>query len=137
MTGCLRPTPTEFPPVYADIPPAELRRRQATLRLARRALDPNHQLSHKVTSPELKQSQRLKSRQRSTISIQPKRHQGGRLGRILMELRVEQSPHPTTSLRQQLRYPSPGVHLPRHSWVRLNHLRTDDDNFVCLYSARE
>ena len=62
VTGCLLPTPTDYLTVLAGIPPAELRRRQATLTLARRAMEPNHLLHHKIISPELKQSRRLKSR---------------------------------------------------------------------------
>ena len=51
-----------YPTVLADIPPAELRRRQATLTLARRALEPNHLLYHEIISPKLSQSRHLKSR---------------------------------------------------------------------------
>ena len=62
VTGCQLPTPTDYLTVLAGIPPAELRRRQAALTLARRALEPNHLLHHKIISPELRQSWRLKSR---------------------------------------------------------------------------
>ena len=62
MTECLLPTPTDSLTVLAGIPPAELRRGQATLILARRSLEPNHLFHHKITSPELKQSWRLKPR---------------------------------------------------------------------------
>ena len=62
VTGCLLPTSTDYLTVLAGIPPAELRRRQATLTLARRALEPNHLPHHKIISPELRQSRRLKSR---------------------------------------------------------------------------
>ena len=58
VTGCLLPTPTNYLTVLAGIPPAELRRRQATLTLARRVLEPNHLLHHKIISPELRQSRR-------------------------------------------------------------------------------
>ena len=44
VTGCLLPTPTNYLTVLAGIPPAELRRRQATLTLARRAFEPNYLL---------------------------------------------------------------------------------------------
>ena len=80
VTGCLLPTPTDYLTVLAGIPPAELRRRQATLTLARRALEPNH-LHHKIISPEQRQSRRLKlrhpfyaRRQRTTIQSQPSGH---------------------------------------------------------------
>ena len=43
VTGCLRPTPTDYLPVLSDIQPAELRRLGATLSLAYRgSLDPDH-----------------------------------------------------------------------------------------------
>ena len=43
VTGCLRPTPTDYLPVLAGIQPAELRRLGATLSLAYRgSLDPGH-----------------------------------------------------------------------------------------------
>ena len=45
VTGCLRPTPTDYLPVLAGIQPAELRRLGATLSLAYRgSLDPDHTL---------------------------------------------------------------------------------------------
>ena len=45
VTGCLRPTPTDYLPVLAGIQPAELRRLGATLSLAYRdSLDPDHYL---------------------------------------------------------------------------------------------
>ena len=43
VTGCRRPTPTDYLPVLAGIQPAELRRLGATLSLAHRgSLDPGH-----------------------------------------------------------------------------------------------
>ena len=43
VTGCLRPTPTDYLPIFAGIQPAELRRRGATLSVANRAaLNPDH-----------------------------------------------------------------------------------------------
>ena len=47
-TRCLRPTPTEDLPVFADIQPAKLRRLKATL-LANRAIhDPDHVLHRQL-----------------------------------------------------------------------------------------
>ena len=54
VTGCLLPTPKDYVTILAGTSPAELRRRQATLTLARRALEPNHLLHHKIISPELR-----------------------------------------------------------------------------------
>ena len=42
VTECLRPTPTDDLYALADIQPSELRRKRATLSLARRAQDPKH-----------------------------------------------------------------------------------------------
>ena len=42
ITGCLKPTLTEYFPVPSGIPPAELRRKAATLSLASRSSDPSH-----------------------------------------------------------------------------------------------
>ena len=43
VTGCLRPTPTDYLPVLSGIQPAELRRMGATLSLTYRgSLDPDH-----------------------------------------------------------------------------------------------
>ena len=45
VTGCLRPTPTDYLLILAGIQPAELRRRGATLSLANRAtFNPDHSL---------------------------------------------------------------------------------------------
>ena len=52
ITGCLQQTSVEQLPVLAGIPPAELRRRAASLALARRAVDPDHPLYHTITTEE-------------------------------------------------------------------------------------
>jgi len=44
VTGCLRPTPADNLPILAGIQPAELRRKEAPLSLARRAMEPGHLL---------------------------------------------------------------------------------------------
>ena len=59
ITGCL-PTPVEQLPVLAGIPPAELRRRAASLALARHVMDSDHLLYHTITREETQP--RLKSR---------------------------------------------------------------------------
>ena len=49
VTGCLRPTPTDYLPILAGIQPAEFRRRGATLSLANRAtLTPDHILHEQL-----------------------------------------------------------------------------------------
>ena len=66
MSGCLRPTLTECLPVLAGILPAKLCRIQATLFLARRALEPRHLLQttpKQDHGPEQRHTRLLKSRQ--------------------------------------------------------------------------
>ena len=62
MTECLRPIPGNKFPVLAGIHPAELRRRRATLSLARRAMEPRHLLHSALTCPPGAYAQPLKSR---------------------------------------------------------------------------
>jgi len=51
VTGCLRPIPADNLPILAGIQPAELRRREATLSLGRRAMEPGHLLRSVLTRP--------------------------------------------------------------------------------------
>ena len=63
VTGCLRLTPTDNPPLLSGIQPAELRRQGATLSLANRSsLDPGHILHAQLTEPRAASKERLKSR---------------------------------------------------------------------------
>ena len=66
ITECVQTTPVEQLPVLAGIPSAELRRRAASLALARRALDPDHLLHHTITREETQPE--LKSRRPFTTS---------------------------------------------------------------------
>ena len=130
VTGCLLPSPTDYLTVLAGIPPAEVRRRQATLTLARRALEPNYLLHHKIISPELKQSRRLKSRHPFVPADRE-------LLFDLNQLDIRAADWAEHSWRSEwnncntrlhhfiynIDTPPPGMHLPRRSWVRLNHLR--------------
>ena len=59
ITGCLQPAPVDQLPMLAGIPSAELRRRAASLALARPAVDPDHPLHHTITREETQP--RLKS----------------------------------------------------------------------------
>ena len=52
IIGCLQPTPVEQLSVLAGIPPAELRRRAASLALASRAMDPDQFFHHTITREE-------------------------------------------------------------------------------------
>jgi len=60
VTGCLRPTPADNPPILAGIQPAKLRRRGATLSLGRRAMEPGHLLHSALTRPSGAAARRLK-----------------------------------------------------------------------------
>ena len=63
VTGCLRPTPTEDLPVLAGIQPAELRRLEATLFLANRAIhNPDHLLHRQLIGQQDAHLGRLRSR---------------------------------------------------------------------------
>ena len=63
VTGCLRPTPTDYLPILAGIQPAELRRRGATLSLANRAtLNPDHILHEQLVGKQNAHQGKLKSR---------------------------------------------------------------------------
>ena len=62
VTGCLRPTPTDDLYALAGIQPSELRRKRATLSLARRAQDPKHMLHERLLSPPYGGHRQLKSR---------------------------------------------------------------------------
>jgi len=62
VTGCLRPTPADNITILAGIQPAELRRKAATLSLARRAMEPAHLLHSALTCPPSGNARNLKSR---------------------------------------------------------------------------
>ena len=129
-TGCLLPTPTDYLAVLAGIPPADLRCRQATLTLARRALEPNHLLHHKITNPELRQSRRLKSRH---PFVSTAREILSNLNQL--DIRAADSAEHSWSSEWNncntrlyhficnIDTLPPGMHLRRRSWVRLNHFR--------------
>ena len=125
----------ELPNVLADIPAAELHRRRATLTLARRALEPNHLLHHKIISPELRQSRCLKSRHPFVPAAKE-------LLSNLNQLDVRAADWAEDSWRSEwnncntrlhhficINTPPPGMHLQRRSWVQLNHLCTGVGQF--------
>ena len=51
VTGYLRPAPADNLTILADIQPTMLRRKGATLSLARRAMEPRHLLHSALTCP--------------------------------------------------------------------------------------
>ena len=131
VTGCLRPTPTDYLPVLAGIQPAELRRLGATLSLAYRgSLDPDHILHELLAGSPDGHRERLKSRRPFVPAAR-------KLLQDLTELDIGAAQWtdfkwsmeysecssdlrafiPRTSTRPM------GMGLPRSSWVRLNRLR--------------
>ena len=61
ITGCLSPTPVSYLPVLAGIAPAGLRRKAATLALARKAQKHHWHILHNTTTTALPPKCRLKS----------------------------------------------------------------------------
>ena len=131
VTGCLRPTPTDYLPILAGIQPAEFCRLRATLSLAYcGSLDPGHILYELLAGSTHGYRERLKSR-RSFVPAARK------LLQDLTELDIRAAQWndykwsmeysecssdlcafiPRTSIRPM------GMGLPRSSWVRLNHLQ--------------
>ena len=131
VTGCLRPTPTDYLLVLAGIQPAELRRLGATPSLAYRgSLDPGHILHELLAGSSNGYRERLKSRRPFVPATR-------KLLQDLTELDIRAAQWtdfkwsteysecssdlrafiPRTSIRPM------GMGLPRSSWVRLNRLR--------------
>ena len=131
VTGCLRPTPTDYLPVLAGIQPAELRRFGATLSLAYRcSLDPDHTLYELLAGSPDGHRERLKSRR-------PFVPASWKLLQDLTELDIRAAQW--TDFKWSMEYSEclpdlrafiprastrpMGMGLPRSSWVRLNRLR--------------
>ena len=124
--------PVEQLPVLAGIPPAELRRRAASLALARRAMDPDHLHHHTITREETQP--RLKSwrpfttsgkDQSTTLSNETKAHWIARMWSVEWQLS-------TSRLREYITSPSrrsPGSDFPQQAWVKLSRLRTGVGRF--------
>jgi len=70
VTGCLRHTPAGNLPILADIQGAKLRRKEATLSLARRAMEHGHLLHSVLTCPPSANARRLKSRHPFVLAAQ-------------------------------------------------------------------
>ena len=137
QTSVTRNTPTDWGytnlTVLAGIPPAELRRKQATLTLARRTLEANHFLHHKIIIPELRQFRRLNSRH---PFVPAARELLSNLNQL--DIRAADWAEHSWSSKWNNRLfhficniptPPAGMHLPRRFWVRLNHLCTGVGRF--------
>ena len=130
VTGCLRPTPTDYLFILAGMQPAELRRFGATLSLAYRgSLDPNHILYELLAGSPDGHRERLKSRRPFVPAAR-------KLLQDLTELDIRAAQWtdfkwsteysecssdlrafiPRTSTKPM------GMGLPRSSWVKLNFL---------------
>ena len=134
ITGCLQPTPVEQLPVLSGIPSAELRRRAASLALARRAMDTDHLLHHTITREETQP--RLKSRSSfatsgkdlvsTTLPNETKAHWIDRMWS------AEWQPS-TSRLREYMVSPLKcclGSDLPRQTLVKLKRLCTGVGRFI-------
>ena len=137
VTGCLRPTPTDYLPVLAGIQPAELRRLGATLSLAYRgSLDPDHILYELLAGSPDGHRERLKSRRPFVPAAR-------KLLQDLTELDIRAAQWTyfkwsteysecSSDLRAFIPRASTrpmGMGLPRSSWVRLNRLRAGVGRF--------
>ena len=131
VTGCLRPTPLDNLSVLAGIQPPEFRREEATLSLARRALNPDHLIHSRLCDLVDGHPRRLKSRHpfvpaalrllddSNNQSIPAAGWADHRWSAEwqsnstrLHSFAPEVDPHPV------------GVSLPRQAWVCFNRLRT-------------
>ena len=70
VTGCLKPTPTEYLSVLFGIPPAELRRKAATLLLGRQSSESGHTLYKYMYFNRPMTKRHLKSRKPFFIEAQ-------------------------------------------------------------------
>ena len=140
VTGCLRPTPTDFLPILSGIQPAELRRLGATLSLANRGtLDPDHILhGHLAGSPDVRQ-ERLRSRRPFVPAARKLLNDLSELGiRAAQWTNLKWNTEycgSTSRLRDFIPRASTrplGMGLPRSAWVRLNRLRT---GVGCFHSS--
>ena len=132
VTGCLRPTPTDYLPILAGIQPAELRRRGATLSLANRAtLNSDHILHEQLVGKQNVHQGRLKSRcpfvlaaQKLLDSLTESDICAAQWMDYVWNMEYLKS---ASRLHAFIPRASPkplGMGLPRTSWVKLNRLRT-------------
>ena len=125
VTGCLKPTPTEYLPVLSGIPPAELRRKAATLSLASQSLEPGHTLYSYFKRPMTKR--RLKSRKPFVIEAHGLLAQNTNAPTLIHNTWKENWTKNITRLHSFVTDVGPlpsGHELSRLAWVRLNRLLT-------------
>ena len=137
VTGCLRPTPTDYLPVLSGIQPAELRRMGATLSLAHRGfLDPDHILYGLLSGSSDTRQVRLRSRRPFVPGARNLLDNLARLGirasewtnhKWKTEYGENISRLRVFVLKTSARPVEMG--LPRVAWVKLNRLRTGVGRF--------
>ena len=133
VTGCLKPTPTEYLPVLPGIPPAELRCKAATLSLARQSLEPGHTLHNYFNRPLTKR--RLKSRKPFVIEAQGLQAQNTDAPIWIHNTWKENWTKNISRFHSFVTVVRPlpaGHELSRSAWVRLNRLRTGIGRFGSL-----
>ena len=137
VTGCLRPTPTDYLPILAGIQPAELRRRGATLYLANRAtLNPDHILHEQLVGKQNAHQRRLKSRrpfvpaaQKLLDSLTKSDIRAAQWMDYVWNMEYLKSASRLHAFIPRASSKPLGMGLPRTSWVKLNRLRTGVGRF--------
>ena len=130
ISGCLKPTPVFQLPVLAGIAPASLRRKAATLALARKAVKDDWHILHDTTKNEVPPC-RLKSRKpynkeaQEMLSVIPEDR--SKDAWIAATWKQEWEASGPTRVHRHVSDPEEGVkgeELSRKHWTTLNRLRT-------------
>ena len=130
ISGCLKPTSVFQPPVLAGRAPAGLRRKAATLALARKAVKHDWHILHDTTNNEVP-PYRLKSRKpynketQEMLNVIPEYR--SKDARIAATWTHELEASGLTRVHRHLSDPGEGVKgedLNRKHWMTLNRLRT-------------